>query len=80
MPSQADYTYRVEWSGEDREYVGLCPRFRRLSFLAPTPEAALAGIRESVAIALEMLSEDGQHPPSPAPRARVSRPRELAHA
>jgi predicted HicB family RNase H-like nuclease len=43
------YTYRVTWSHEDDEHVGLCVEFPSLSWLAPTPEAALAGIRKTVA-------------------------------
>lgn len=39
------YTYRVTWSQEDGEHVGLCAEFPSLSWLAPTPEKALAGIR-----------------------------------
>jgi hypothetical protein len=39
------YTYRVTWSEEDSEYVGLCAEFPSLSWLEGTPEAALRGIR-----------------------------------
>lgn len=42
------YTYRVTWSQEDDEHVGLCAEFPSLSWLAPTPEKALAGIRRVV--------------------------------
>ena len=42
------YTYRVTWSEEDHEYVGLCAEFPSLSWLARTPEAALKGIRKLV--------------------------------
>lgn len=42
-------TYRVTWSEEDGEYVGLCAEFPSLSWLASTPEATLAGIRQVVA-------------------------------
>lgn len=42
------YTYRVTWSEEDREYVGLCAEFPSLSWLEATPEAALSGIRALV--------------------------------
>ena len=42
------YTYRVTWSEEDREYVGLCVEFPSLSWLAHSPEAALRGIRKLV--------------------------------
>jgi hypothetical protein len=37
------YTYRVTWSEEDNEYVGLCAEFLSLSWLSKTPEAALKG-------------------------------------
>ena len=43
------YTYRVTWSEEDEEYVGLCAEFPSLSWLSSTPEAALQGIRQVVA-------------------------------
>ena len=39
------YTYRVTWSEEDQEYVGLCAEFPSLSWLESTPEKALQGIR-----------------------------------
>ena len=43
------YTYRVTWSSEDDEHIGLCAEFPSLSWLAKTPEAALKGIRQVVA-------------------------------
>ena len=42
-------TYRVTWSEDDSEYVGLCTEFPSLSWLALTPEAAFKGIRKIVA-------------------------------
>lgn len=49
------YTYRVTWSAEDDEHVGLCVEFPSLSWLAKTPEDALNGIRKMVAeVAVEM--------------------------
>ena len=42
------YTYRVTWSAEDGEHVGLCAEFPSLSWLSKTPEAALKGIRRVV--------------------------------
>jgi predicted HicB family RNase H-like nuclease len=47
--SQDHYTCPVTWSTEDKEYVGLCIEFPSLSWLAKTPEQALAGIRRVVA-------------------------------
>jgi len=38
------YAYRVIWSEEDQEFVGLCAEMPSLSWLAPTQAAALAGI------------------------------------
>ena len=43
------YTYRVTWSDNDNEYVGLCAEFPSLSWLAASPEAALKGMRKVVA-------------------------------
>ena len=43
------YTYRVTWSEDDKEYVGLCAEFPSLSWLASAQETALKGIRSVVA-------------------------------
>ena len=43
------YTYRVTWSDEGSEYVGLCAEFPSLGWLARMPESALKGIRSIVA-------------------------------
>ncbi|MDP4027827.1 MAG: toxin-antitoxin system HicB family antitoxin [Gallionella sp.] len=59
------YTYRVTWSQEDGEHVGLCAEFPSLSWLAPTPEKALAGIRR---VAGEVVA-DMQAAGEPAPEA-----------
>lgn len=53
------YTYRVTWSEEDKEFVGLCAEFPKLSWLAAGPEEALRGIRSVVKdCAEDMLSND----------------------
>jgi predicted HicB family RNase H-like nuclease len=53
------YTYRITWSEDDTEYVGLCAEFPSLSWLAQTPDAALKGIRKLVAEVLsDMLSNE----------------------
>jgi len=57
------YTYRVTWSPEDEEHVGLCAEFASLSWLADTPEAALAGIRTLVAEVVADIAEAGETPP-----------------
>ncbi len=61
------YTYRVTWSEEDGEYVGLCAEFPSLSWLASTPEAALKGVRKVVAeVVLDLKASDE---PVPEPMA-----------
>jgi hypothetical protein len=44
MLNDKPYTYRVIWSEEDQEYVGLCAEFPSLSYLDRNREAALNGI------------------------------------
>ena len=43
------YTYRVTWSEEDQEHVGLCAESQGLSWLDASPEKALKGARKVVA-------------------------------
>jgi len=50
IQSKLQYTYRVTWSEDDGEYVGLCAEFPSLSWLAETPELALHGIHKVVDI------------------------------
>ena len=57
------YTYRVIWSAEDEEHLGLCAEFPSLSWLASTPDEALAGIRELVAGGVEDMRASGEEPP-----------------
>jgi len=66
------YTYRVTWSAEDREYIGLCAEFPSLSWLAPTPEAALKGIRETVAGVVADLKTAKEPVPEPLASRRFS--------
>jgi predicted HicB family RNase H-like nuclease len=57
------YTYRVTWSAEDSEHVGLCAEFPSLSWLAPSPEKALSGIRRVVADVVDDLKASGEPVP-----------------
>lgn len=59
------YTYRVTWSTEDGEYVGLCAEFPSLSWLAHTPEEAFSGIRQLVADSICDMWAEGERPPQP---------------
>jgi predicted HicB family RNase H-like nuclease len=66
------YTYRVTWSPEDAENVGLCVEFPSLSWLAKTPESALAGIRKVVAGAVADMRSNGEEPPAPLSERQYS--------
>ncbi len=59
------YIYRVTWSQEDREHVGLCAEFPSLSWLAATPQAALSGIRKVVADSIVDMQTSGESIPTP---------------
>jgi len=66
------YTYRVTWSDEDSQCVGLCVEFPSLSWLAATPEKALKGIRKVVAEVVEDMLNNGESVPEPISRRRYS--------
>lgn len=57
------YTYRVTWSDEDDEYVGLCTEFPSLSWLGSNPEDSLRGIRQLVAEVVADLEANGETVP-----------------
>jgi predicted HicB family RNase H-like nuclease len=59
------YTYRVTWSEEDEEYVGLCVEYPSLSWLAPTPQDALEGIRQVVADVVADMEANEEAVPEP---------------
>lgn len=65
MLKNDQYTYRVTWSEEDQEHIGLCVEFPGLSWLAPSPEAALEGIRQVVAEVVADLEANGEVVPEP---------------
>jgi predicted HicB family RNase H-like nuclease len=64
------YTYRVTWSEEDQEYVGLCVEFPSLSWLEKSQEKALLGIRKVVAETVTDLKQSKE----PVPEAMSARP------
>jgi predicted HicB family RNase H-like nuclease len=66
------YTYRITWSVDDKEYVGLCAELPSLSWLASTPESALKGIRKVVADVIKDMRESGESPPEPIACRRYS--------
>ena len=66
------YTYRITWSEEDGEYVGLCAEFPSLSWLADTQEAALTGIRDTVKQVVRDMQSTGETIPQPLATKRYS--------
>lgn len=59
------YTYRVTWSEEDHEHVGLCAEFPSLSWLEKTPEKSLAGIRRLVQQTVADQRKNDEEVPEP---------------
>ena len=57
------YTYRVVWSEEDQEFVGLCAEFPSLSWLNKSQLAAFKGIRELVEEVLADMKKNGEELP-----------------
>jgi predicted HicB family RNase H-like nuclease len=66
------YTYRVTWSQDDNEYVGLCAEFPSLSWLSATPESALKGIRKLVSEVVADMESNDEAIPEPIACRRYS--------
>ena len=66
------YTYRVTWSEEESEYIGLCVEFLSLSWLAFEPEAALHGIRQVVADVVAEMQASSEPVPEPLAAKKYS--------
>jgi len=59
------YTYRVTWSEEDHEYVGLCVEFPSMSWLDKSQEKALLGVRKLVTDTVADLKRGKEPVPEP---------------
>ena len=59
------YSYRLTWSEEDQEHVGLCAEFPSLSWLEKNPEKALAGIRKLVKSCVADMAAGKEPVPEP---------------
>jgi len=66
------YTYRITWSPEDQEYVGLCAEFPSLSWLASEQDAALQGIRQLVSEVIAEMQQSGEPIPEPLATKKYS--------
>lgn len=65
MVEHEHYTYRVIWSEDDAEHVGLCAEFPSLSHLADTPLKAMKGIMSLVKDVVKDMTESGEIIPNP---------------
>lgn len=65
IPQVDRYTFRVTWSDEDQQHVGLCAEFPSLSWLAKSPEAALRGICKVAREVVADLIASGDEIPEP---------------
>ena len=65
MINYEHYTYKVTWSEEDREFVGLCAEYPSLSYLDENRSAALEGIVNLVKDVVADLEANGEIIPEP---------------
>lgn len=65
MNNVKNYTYRITWSSEDGEHVGLCAEFPSLSWLDADPVQALQGIMGVVAEVVADMEKSGELAPVP---------------
>lgn len=59
------YSYRVMWSEDDQEYVGLVAEFPSLSWLSKSQEAAFNGIRKLAREVVADMKKQGEQIPEP---------------
>lgn len=72
MTNHKHYTYRVTWSKEDQEYVGLCAEFPSLSILDQNMASALEGIVDLVGEVIADMAENGENIPEPIAERQYS--------
>jgi predicted HicB family RNase H-like nuclease len=66
------YTYRVEWSAEQSQYVGRCIEFPWMSRWAPTMQKAIAEVEHAVDEYIHQLEADGGDVPVPLTERQYS--------
>jgi predicted HicB family RNase H-like nuclease len=57
------YTYRVQWSQEDEQFLGTVAEFPSLSWAADSSSEAFSGIRSVVVEVLADMAGTGEVPP-----------------
>lgn len=70
--SNDHYTYRIIWSADDNEHVGLCAEFPSLSWLDETPQMALSGIQKIVSETIQDLMNNNEPIPTPFSEKKYS--------
>lgn len=66
------YSYRVIWSEEDKEHVGLCVEFPSLSYLHKDFRKALIGIADLVSDVLKDMKKNKEEIPQPFSKREFS--------
>lgn len=59
------YTYRIIWSEEDQEYIGLCAELPSISWLSSNQTEAFKGIMKLTAKVIKDLEKDKAYIPEP---------------
>jgi len=65
MVNYNHYSYRIIWSIEDQEFVGLCAEFPSLSYLDEDQSAALLGITSLVGDVVSEMKANEEEIPEP---------------
>jgi len=65
MVNYEHYTYKVTWSAEDQEFVGLCAEYPSLSYLDEDRPTALEGITNLVKDVVADMEANGEKIPEP---------------
>lgn len=66
------YTYRILWSPEDEQHIGLCAEFPSLSYSNAQAENALTGIMNLVSETIEGMKKSGKEVPIPSAYIKYS--------
>lgn len=67
------YSYRVQWSEEDGEYVGTVTEFPGLSWLDESPVDTFIGIQNVIKECVEDMRAHGENPPGPYADRKILR-------
>lgn len=66
------YSYRISWSDEDNQFIGLCAEFPSLSWLAASQDEAFKGICKLVTDVVQDMEEQNEIIPEPIAMKKFS--------